>query len=107
MANYPALHKLFDGKQDLEDDQREELRTAITKALASTIVQRANISELAGEVRKCVEGLRLYPKSLEGNAVARDTLIDMLNNPAVRPIVEMIWSRVKEAGFPGGTVMMD
>lgn len=102
MANYPALHELFDGKQDLEDGQRETLRAAITEGLDSVMKQKANISALAGEVRRCVESLRLYPEFLEGNEAAKETLIGMLNARAVRPIVEMIWSRVKEARFPGG-----
>lgn len=105
MTNYPALHKLFDGKASLEDGQRDTLRAAIDEGLNSAIMQKANISALAGEVRQCVENLRLYPESLAGNATAKNTLMEMLNVRSVRPIVEMIWSRVKEARFPGGTAI--
>ncbi|MCX6733535.1 MAG: hypothetical protein NTX63_01860 [Candidatus Peregrinibacteria bacterium] len=105
MANYPTLHKLFDGVQSLEDGQRETLRVAIAEGLDSAITQKANISALAGEVRRCVESLRLYPESLEGNEAAKDTLIGMFNARAVRPIVEMIWSKVRETRSLGGTVV--
>lgn len=105
MANYPALHELFDGKASLEDGQRETLRAAIDEGLNSAILQKANISTLAGEVRQCVENLRLYPEFLEGNKAAKGILIDMLNARTVRPVVEMIWSRVREARFPGGTAI--
>lgn len=107
MANYPALHELFDGNTSLEDGQRETLRAAIDEGLNSAIMQQANVSALAAEVRRCVESMRFCPESLEGNAAAKDTLIGMLNARSVRPIVEMIWSRVRDARFPGGTPIVD
>lgn len=104
MANYPALHELFDGKQQLDANQQAILEAAVKEGLDSSIMQNARISTLAAEVRKCVEDLRFCPLSLESNATAMNTLTTVLNATSIRPIVDMIWSRAREVSSPGGTM---
>ncbi len=105
MSDYPELHALFDGKDELELAQYDTLSAAIKEGLDASINQKANISALGAEIRKCIESLLFCPNSLESHPTAKRTLTTMFN--AKRTNLEEVWYRVKVSKFPGGTAYMD